>query len=404
MPDMRKLTQVVLGVLIGLLTGCEEKKPVVAPTAPPVVTVSQPISKMVTEYIEYTGYTSADKTVDLRSQVKGYLDSTQFKPRDRVKAGQLLFQIDPRPYQADLDKAKADLAVAEAQVTMTEARLVRVEDALKKGASTEMEAIEERANRDKAKADIGRCKALLETAQLNLDYTRIIAPIDGLMSRDLPTRGDLIVPQQTLLSTITDDSVIYAYFNVSEYDLLRLRDMARSAGQSMTAGIPAVPVYMGLADETGYPHRGVLDYVAPQVDRSTGTVEVRARFENKDRALLSGLFVKVRVPVSDPRPALLVAERAMGMDQGQQYLLVVNDKNVVEYRLVRTGTLEEGLRVIDKGLVATDWVIVNGLQRVRPGVTVSPQRAAMESLIQAATMPATPATATAPAPATQEAH
>ncbi len=397
---MLKLPRVcLLGLIaLALLAGCEENKTAAVPTPPAIVTVAQPLSKLMTEYIEYTGYTSADKTVELRAQVRGYLQDTLFKPRDQVKAGQVLFQIDPRPYQADLDKAKADLAVAQAQLALTEAKLMRMEEALKAKSISEVQVIEQRADRDKAKADVDKCKALIETAQLNLDYTKITAPIDGLMSLDLPKKGDLIDPQQTLLSTITDDTTVYIKFSVSEADLLRIREMMRQSGESLaTKRSPAV-VYVGLDNETGFPHEAVLDYVAPGVDRETGTIECRARFDNKNHELMGGLHARLRIPISDPEQALLVAERAIGLDQGQRYLLVVNDKNIVEYRPVQAGVLEGGLRVIQSGLKAGEWVIVNGLQRVRPGVQVSPQRVAMTSG-QAASRPAT--TASAP---TQPAH
>jgi RND family efflux transporter MFP subunit len=368
-------------VLVALAAGCEKEKPAAVPVVP-VVTVSQPIRRMSQECIEATGNISADKTVQLCSQVRGYLDNTLFKAGDRVKAGQLLFQIDPRPFQANVDVAKADLAVAAAQLALAEAKLSRMEAALKANSISEVQVIEQRADRDKAKADVERCKASLESANLQLDYTRITAPFDGRLDVDNPKKGALIDPQTTVMTTITDDSIVYAYFNVSEYDLLRVRKANRSSPQVASGKVPPIPVYVGLAGETGYPHEGVLDYVAPQVDRATGTIQVRARFENADRELLGGYFVRVRMPVTAPKEYLMVAERALGQDQGQRYALVVSGKNIVEYRPVELGPLEAGLCAVEAGLSADDWVIVNGLQRVRPGVQVAPQRVSMESVVR----------------------
>jgi membrane fusion protein, multidrug efflux system len=393
---MLKLSRLSVLVVVGLLTGCEKQQPAAVPTAPTVVSVSKPISKMVTESIEYTGYTAADKSIQLRSQVQGYLEKTLFKPRDRVKAGDPLFQIDPRPFQAQVDKAAADLLVAEAADQLAKAKLKRMEEALKANSISEVQVIEQRADAAGAAANIEKAKAVLEATRLDLAYTSITAPVPGLMGRDLPTKGDLIQTQQTLLSTITDDSVVYVYFNVSEYDVLRLRESRRDSGQAPTDKIPPVPVYIGLANETGCPHQGVLDYVAPQVDRETGTIEVRGRFENPDRGLLAGLFVRVRLPISDPKSALMVAERAIGMDQGQRYLLVVNSEDKVEYRHIKAGLLENGLRVVEEGLGENDRVIVIGLQRVRPGAKVAPQLVAMESVVGSIAAQPVKATQTAP--------
>lgn len=397
---MLKLRHWGIIMLMAVPTGCQKQKPTVVPAAPPVVSVSQPIQKEVTDSAEYTGYTTADKSVDLRSQVRGYLESTHFKPRDRVKTGDLLFQIDPRPFQAEVDKAKADLEVAKALFNLAEAKLTRMEESFKAKAISEVQVIEQRAERDRAKADIDKAKALLDTAQLNLEYTRITAPVDGLMGRDLPGKGDLIEPQQTLMATITDDRVVYAYFNFSETDLLRLREAARKAGEKMGDKPPAWPIHLGMANETGYPHTGAIDYVAPQVDRTTGTIEIRGRFENPNRVLLAGLFVRIQVPVGKPKEALVIAERAIGLDQGQRFVLVLDEKNIVDYRRVTMGKLDQGMRVIESGLKPDESVIVSGLQRVRPGVQVSPHRVEMTSFSEASAASASHS-GSAPAAATQ---
>ncbi len=382
----------------GWLVGCEKPQTTAVPMAPPIVSVSQPVQRDIVESIEYTGNTDAVASVDIRAQVTGYLQSINFAPRQRVHKGDVLFQIDPRPYQAQVNIAKANLEVATAQLDLVEAKLVRMEQALKSNAISEVEVIEQRAAKEKAKADIEGAKASLEKAQLNLGYTDVRAPFDGQMSRNFVDLGALIEPGTTLMATIVDDSTVYAYFNVSEADVLKLkRNYPRPPGAAQTQPTDPARVELGLMGEVGYPHIGYLDYVAPEVNRSTGTIEVRAKFPNADGALLGGLFARIRVPISAPAPALVVTERALGLDQGQRYVLVVNDKNIVEYRPVQVGLLEQGLRVIRQGLKADDWVIVNGLQRVRPGVEVAPQRVAMDSFAE-------PGAETAFAPATKPAN
>lgn len=391
-PEKRYGLTVVLALIAGgIPIGCS-KPPPAAPPGKPTVTVSTPIRKMVTEYIEYTGYTTADKSVQLRAQVRGYLDETYFKPRQRVKAGDPLFQIDPRPYQAEVDKAQADLTVAQATYDLSVAKLTRMENSLKANAISEIQVIEQRADRDRAKADIGKAQALLDAAKLNLQYTKIIAPVDGMMGRDLPGKGDLIDPQQTVMATITNDSVVYVYFNVSELDLLRIRASNHDAAREAAGVLPTIPVFLGLANEQGYPHNGLIDYAAPELDRSTGTIELRGRFENPERSLLAGLFARVRVPISEPKSALMVTERAIGMIQGQRFLLVVNSGNKVESRHVKVGPLEGSMRVIEEGIQENDQVIVVGLQRVREGVEVECKRISMEDASRAATKPAEAAT------------
>ena len=396
------LKLVVAGALCGLPVGC--KKPAPTPVrGKPVVSVARPVHRMVTDALEYTGYLSADRTVQLRAQVRGYLQDTLYTPRSLVKAGTKLFQIDPRPFQAEVDKAEADVTLAKAQYDLAVAKLTRMENSLKANAISEVQVIEQRAERDKAKAEIDSCVAQLQAAKLNLAYTTITAPFDGIVDRDLPQAGALIDPQQTVMTTITDDSTVYVYFNVSESDLLRLRKGREELGEAPSVKIPPVPVFIGLGDETGYPHEGVLDYAAAAVDRSTGTIEVRGVFKNTDRRLIAGLFVRVWLPVSEPKRSLMVAERAIGIDQGRRYLFTVDASNKIVYRPFRGGLLRDGLRVIEDGIGEDDWVVGIGLQRVRPGVEVDPQRVSMESVLApaarlaAATKPA--ASSSAPSPA-----
>jgi multidrug efflux system membrane fusion protein len=356
------------------MTGCW--KPPQAPPLPnPVVTVSQPVQREIAEAIEYTGNTAALESVEIRAQVKGYLQSINFKPRDRVKVGDLLFVIDPRPFQVALDKAAGDLAARKAELEKAEFDAQKINRLYKEEAAAEDERVDAKTKLDAARASIAIAESALAQAKLNYDYAHITAPTSGRISRNMVDAGNLVEPGTTLLATIVNDDSIYVYYNVSEADALRLKK--RYANQPRPVNPPA---YLGLMDEAGYPHEGFLDYIAPELDRTTGTIQVRGRFPNADGALLAGLFARIRVPVSKPKPALMVTERALGMDQGQRYVLVVNSQNQVEYRKVKVGQLADGMRVIEEGIGPQDWVVTGGLQRVRDGVTVSPQRTTMSGV------------------------
>lgn len=363
-----------------LAPGCSKPAAKPSPAMPPaVVTVAEPIHQEVVDYIEYTGTTTAIETVDVRARVKGFLQSMHFEPRAKVKKDQLLFVIDPSQYQATLDGAVADQAARKAQFDLAVYTFGFTDDLFKKDMGTEYERNTALAKRDAAKAAVDAAKATIDEAKLNLSYTQVTAPIAGRVSRNLVDVGNLVgAGENTLLTTIVNDSSVYVYFDMSENDLLTLMRTRVKRGRTDTR--PAkldVPAFLALADETGYPHEGRIDFADTHLDTSTATISVRAIFENTRDDLLPGLFARVRVPTSKPREALMVSERALGSDQGQRYLLVVNEKNVVEYRPVKVGRLDEGLRVITAGIGPKDRVIVRGLQRVRPGATVTPQPSAM---------------------------
>ena len=359
-----------------LLPGCgkQENKYVAPP--PPEVTVSQPAKKEVTHYEDYTGTTSAYESVEIRARVEGYLETIKFQPGAVVNKGDILFVIDPKPFQAKLNQAKADLSTAEANFTLAKATLTRKESAFKDRAVSEVEVIQARADLEKAKAAVESAKASIETAEINLGYTSIHAPIEGMISRNMVDVGNLVgAGQATLLATIRDYDPIYAYFSISETDLLYYIDLARGkkAVGSEKGGEPTI--LLGLADESDFPHEGKVDYIDNTVDPDTGTIQIRAVFDNKDHFIVPGLFVRLRIPFEKVPDALLVPDQAVGMNQGGSFLYVVNEKNEVEFRKVEPGILEGHLRVIDKGLEPNDWVIVNGLQRVRPGMIVKPTKA-----------------------------
>ncbi|HUN81356.1 MAG TPA: efflux RND transporter periplasmic adaptor subunit [Phycisphaerae bacterium] len=369
-----------------LLAGCNSKGPPSAALPPAEVTVSRPLVQEVTDSIDYTGTTAAVASVEIRARVTGFLDQIHFQPRQKVKKDQLLFTIDPRPFQHAFDSAKASLASLQSELVKAKFDAEKVADLFKEGNAAKDELVAKTSRRDALIADIAKVTAELETARLNLDWCSVTAPINGRISRNLVDPGNVITADVTPLANIVDDDPVYVYFNASEHDVLTVRQqILKEAAEA--EGKPATsqgeirgahwPLQMALMTERGYPHKGELDYTAPEVNSSTGTLQVRGVFSNPDAYLLAGLFVRLRLPLGKPHSALLVTERALGSDQGQRYLLVVNDKNVVDYRPVRVGSLQEGLRVIESGISANDQVIVNGIQRVRPGVTVKPVAAPM---------------------------
>lgn len=372
-------------------SGCDQKPVAAAPAPPPaVVTVAQPVTRPVQDEIIQTGKTAALNTVDIRARVTGYLfeDHVPKEMRAMVKKGDLLYLIDPRPFKNSLDQSKADLAAVDAQLEQAQTDLDKVERLLPKGAASQDELLAAKSKRDTLSAQIDAAKARIATNQLNLDFCSVTAPMSGFISRTIPSVGSIILADQTVLSTIVEGDPIYAYFYPSERQLLEIRASQAVRTGSTEPGNKDVPVFLALMNETGFPHEGRIDYVAPSVDPTTGTIEVRAVFPNPKGLLVPGLFVRLRIPLGEPAPAILVAERAFGSDQGQKYLLVVNDKRVVEYRPVTVGSQFDGLRQVLSGLRADEWVIVNGMQRVRPGVTVNPTRSDMSASPAAASPPA----------------
>lgn len=370
-----------------MLAGCGKEAVHVAP-APPEVTVSQPIQRMVTDAIEATGTTQAIESVEIRARVAGWLERVAFTPRSKVKKGDLLFVIDPRPFQAKLDQAKADLATGKAKLELAEFNYQRLSKLKKRELAADLEAVQAKSDWDSAKAAVAAAQAAVDQAALDVEYTQVRSPINGTVSRNLVDVGNLVGSgANTLLTTVLDEEQLYAYFDLSEIDVLPLIRMraARATTTSTTQKIDA-PAHLALADEVGFPHEGRIDFVETAVDPNTGTIRVRGIFPS-DNVIMPGMFVRIRVPIGKPSPALMVTERALGVDQGQHYLLVANDKNVVQYRRVKVGLLEDGLRVIKEGIAPGDWVIVNGLQRVRPNVTVVPQRMTMAEAMGVASRP-----------------
>lgn len=376
-----------------LLTGCEEKNTYVEPP-PPQVTVAEPVQQAVTDYLEFTGITAAVEEVEVRARVPGFLYSMHFVPGTDVIKGALLFVIDPREYEAELQAAEAELEGARAQAERARIELARAESLYKQQAGSEADVVNWRGERDIAEAAIIRAQAQVERARLNLSYTQVNAPISGRVGRNLVDVGNLVGEgEPTLLTRVTQYDPAFVYFNLNERDLLRAIDIFRQKVQEK--GIdPAkdsdreagVPLQLGLANEEGYPHGGILDFGDSSVDPGTGTLQLRGVFENDELPprLLPGLFARVRMPMEERPDALLVTERAIGGDQSGRFLLVIDGEDTVEKRNIRMGQLVDGMRVIEDGLQPGERVVVNGIQRARPGAKVDPEPIDMASLTNSA--------------------
>lgn len=370
--------------------GCEHKQAQLEPTPPPTVTISQPIARDISEEHEFTGHTEAIKAVDVHARVSGFIDKVAFEDGAIVKEDALLFQIDPRPFDAEVARDEAALAAAKARAKRAAADLARAEKLIKGKTITQEEYDRTIADQADAAASVKQAEASLTTSNLNREYSTITAAVGGRVSRALITKGNLVngsAGNSTLLTTIVPIDPIYAAFDVDEPTYLRVASKARDPNH-----VPP-PVDMQLANETGFPHGGRIDFLDNKIDAATGTIRARAEFPNPDGVISPGMFVKVRVREREKRPALLVADRAVGMDQGRKYLLVVGAENKVEYREVLSGPLVDGLRVIEKGLQQGEWVIVNGLQRARPGSVVQAEKTAMPLPVEAAEEPSAVETA-----------
>jgi RND family efflux transporter MFP subunit len=359
-------------ILCLTLGGCKHEPPALAATPPPVVMISLPVEREVRDYYEYTGRTAAVEAVDVRARVSGYLVKVNFQEGSVVKKGDLLFQIDPRPFQAVLDEAKGQVAQLEARLARAEADVARYERLLPKGAASQKDLDTAIADRGEARAGIQSARAAVDRAALDLEFTKVTAPISGRIGRYLITEGNLVITDSTLLTTIVSIDPMYAYFDADEGSVLQVRQLIRE-GKLHSARDVAVPVLLGLANETGYPHQGTVNFVDNQVNPQTGTLRLRGVFPNVDKALEPGYFVRVQLLIGQSRRALLVTERAIDTDQGQKILYVVNDKNEVLSHPIRVGALHDGLRVIEEGVQPGERVIVNGLLQVRPGIIVEPK-------------------------------
>jgi RND family efflux transporter MFP subunit len=369
---VRVVSAVLLGISAGL-AGCRPAPP--AAPSPPPVTVACPVERYVTDYADFTARTAAVDSVEVRAHVWGYLESVNFKEGALVKKGDVLFELDSRPYDAVLNQALAKVAQDEAQLMYDEAEHQRNLKLVGTGAVSRSDLDKTAAARGVDLANIAADKAMVASRRLDLEYTKVTAPVSGRASRYVVTVGNLVQSGDqnggTLLTTIMSVDPVYAYFDVDEHTVLRVRQLIRE-GKAKSARDGEVPVWLGLANEDGHPHRGTVNFVDNQVNPRTGTLRLRGVFPNKDEALSPGYFARVRVPIGFPHRALLVSDRAVDTDQGQKVVYVVDRDNKVASRPVRLGAVHDGLRAVDDGLEPGEPVVVAGLQQVRPGATVEP--------------------------------
>jgi RND family efflux transporter MFP subunit len=360
---------VLVGVML-LAAGCKKSNQY-APPPPPKVSVAKPVAQKITRYLEATGNTTAFASVDLVARIQGFVQGISYTDGAEVKTGDILFTIEPLPFQAKLNQAQAAEASAQATLVDAQANFVRAESLQRNSVASVQSLDDARAQRDTAQANVAQAQANTQIAAINYSYTRVLAPFDGRVSAHLVSIGDLVGTQPTKLATIVQIKPIYVTFNVSEQVVIRIRGAALREGRRVES-VQTIPVEIGLQGETGFPHHGHMDYVAPTVDPSTGTIIARGLLENADGVLLPGYFARVRVPLETGVEALLVPDAALAADQGGRYLLVIGPDHVVVQKHVTTGPLEGTLRVIETGLAADDLVVVNGLQRAVPGQTVEP--------------------------------
>lgn len=362
---------IVGAVAMTSASGCARKTAGAPAAKPPAVIVDYPIAREVTEYEDFTGRIDAVRTVDLRARVTGYLDKAKFKEGSDIAENDLLFEIDQRPYRAELDRALANVAQARAKLERTNSEHQRALKLLKQRSMSQEEADTYIYNRAEAEAALSGALAMQESAELNLGFTLVTAPFSGRISRRLVDPGNLVRADETILTTIVSLDPIYAYFDIDERTLLRLRRLIHE-GKIRSARETEVAVQIGLADEDGYSLTGIINFADNKVDPNTGTLRVRAVLENPKKFLSPGLFVRVRVPIGIPHEATLVPEEAIATDQGRKFLYLVDAKDEVVYQPVKIGLQEEKLRVIESGVTINDRVIVSGLQRVRPKMKVTP--------------------------------
>ncbi len=397
-------------VLTCLGMGCSDKgkqEQSDSKDAGPVVRVTKPTARKVTDYAYFTGRIEAPESVKIQARVTGYLDTVDFVSGAEVKVDQRLFLIDPRPYKAALDRELGRVRLAEAHLKLTKADYARaLEIAKTPGAISKQDVDKYAAARDEARAAVAAAKADSEAARLNVEFTRIISPIDGVVGRNLLTIGNLVKQDETLLTTVVSQNPMYAYFDIDEHALLRIQRMIEKGQVDRKEEKKGFPVEMGLSDEEDrYPHEGKIDFINNRIDPSTGTLQLRGTFANPSldyknyRLLTPGMFVRIRLPIGSPHDAILVPPKAVGTDQGKKYLKIVNDKNIVEYRPVTLGAQQpdglqvvipvkmvrtkDGLRQADEkelsggktidSIELGERVIVGGLQFVHSGMHVRPK-------------------------------
>jgi multidrug efflux system membrane fusion protein len=395
--------------VISIFVGCNKKQVSVAPPSPPAIPVSRPISRDVTDYIDFTGRTDAKDSVNIVPRVTGYLMSMPFREGADVKANDVLFEIDRRPYQAQYDQAAGQVILNEARVREAVADNLRAKELAKTpGAISKQDLDRFQAAEEEAVAAVQAAKASLEIFNLNLGFCSVRSPIDGQVGRYFLTVGNLVNQDQTQLTTVVSVDPMYVYFDVDETTLLRVRKEI-NAGRIERYQQGEIPVFVSLEGEDNFPHRGTINFVNNRVNSGTGSITIRGVIPNLKpangiRLIAPGMFARVRLPIGKPHPALLVIDRAIGSDQGLKFVYAVDNENKVQQRRIETGALQEdGLRVVTSGLKPDEWVVVGGIQQIRPRMTIVADRQPMPSLGGPATgttqtekSAGTPASPTAP--------
>jgi multidrug efflux system membrane fusion protein len=354
-----------------LIAACSRTQASAGPAAvpPPAVSVAEVLSRPLRDFEEFTGRLEPVTTVSIQPRVAGFIESAQFEEGAHVKKGQLLFRIDARPFQAEVDRLAAQLKRARSQAALAASNRDRGQQLIEKHVIAQQDYEQLETAAASSRDDIGAAEAALAAARLNLEFTQVRSPIDGRVSRMLITPGNL-VSTASVLTTVVSDDPVYAYFDADEQTYLRFAHDGADGSS---------PVYMGLADEDGYPHEGRLDFVDNAVDANSGTIRARAVFANKDGRYTPGLFARIKLVGAQARDSILIDERAIGTDLGKKFVLALKTDNTLEYRPVSLGANIEGLRVVTNGLAAGDVIVVNGLQHARPGASVTPQRVEMQA-------------------------
>jgi multidrug efflux system membrane fusion protein len=400
LPVLLGIAAIAVFVLYSSAGHSRAKPQAASRAALPEVQVAEVIHRPLREWQEFSGRLQAVNTVDVRPRVSGYVDRVAFTDGARVKKGQLLFQIDPRPFQAEVERLVAERTRSVSDLDLAKANRARAERLISAHAISREEYERQVAAEASAQGALGSIDALLQEARLNREFTEVRAPIDGHVSRAIITAGNLVTSASQMTTLVSDDPV-YVYFDADEQTYLRY---AKAKHDHATARTGASDVYIGLVDEDGYPHPGQVDFIDNQVDPTTGTIRARAALANPEGRYTPGLFARVRLIGGEDQDSILIEDRAVGTDLSKKFVLTLTKDNRIEYRLVELGPEINGLRVVAQGLAANELIVVNGLQHVRPGQSVAATRVAMSDsaggltqvAAQPSVQPASAATAAGP--------
>ncbi|WP_394166720.1 efflux RND transporter periplasmic adaptor subunit [Neptunomonas phycophila] len=377
---IRNFTLGTIAVMVLAACGGTETTAPSAPPPPPEITVATVIHERITEWDEFTGRLQAPQTVSLVPRVSGYIEKVLFQEGALVKKGDVLFLIDSQPFDTEVKRLKADLINAKAAAQLASHDYDRAKKLGKQRAISNEAVDNRRAQQQQTAAQVASVQAALTRAQLDVQYTKVTAPIDGRVSYAMVTEGNFVNAGQSELTSVVSTDTMYAYFDLDEQTYLKY-DRLANAGKRVDARDTNAdnPVYMGLANDTGYPHIGHIDFVDNRINQQTGTIRIRARFTNQDNSLIPGLFARVKLIGSDTYEGILIDNKAIGTDLNNKFVLVVNAENTLEYRPVTLGETINGLRIVTQGLAPEDVIVVNGLQRVRPAMQIKPNPVAMAS-------------------------